>query len=129
MIRKAGGSRHTRACTDATSRRDHNREHMAAGQNLAAAFRAGAAAMRGEGGSRYDSTDAKTKRRPKRRDLKRPQPDRGHKLMRAVVTGPEVIDVTLPVEGGFLGDRGWQQQSAPASFSEFGPYVGIGIKF
>ncbi len=37
--------------------------------------------------------------------------------------------IPLFIEGGFLGDRGWQQQSAPAGFSEFGPYVGIGIKF
>jgi hypothetical protein len=38
-------------------------------------------------------------------------------------------NVPLFLEAGFLGDRGWHQQSAPADFSEFGPYVGIGIKF
>jgi len=35
----------------------------------------------------------------------------------------------LFVEAGFLGDRGWAQMSAPSSFSESGPYAGLGIKF
>ncbi len=35
----------------------------------------------------------------------------------------------LFIEGGFLGDRGWNQMTAPAPFSENGPYVGIGLKF
>jgi len=38
-------------------------------------------------------------------------------------------NIPLFIEGGFLGDRGWAQQSAPSSFSEFGPYVGLGVKF
>ncbi|HVA33145.1 MAG TPA: copper amine oxidase N-terminal domain-containing protein [Candidatus Baltobacteraceae bacterium] len=38
-------------------------------------------------------------------------------------------NIPLFIEGGFLGDRGWNQQSAPAPFAENGPYVGIGIKF
>jgi hypothetical protein len=37
--------------------------------------------------------------------------------------------IPLFIEGGFLGDRGWQQDAAPAPFSESGPYVGLGIKF
>jgi hypothetical protein len=37
--------------------------------------------------------------------------------------------IPLFVEAGFLGDRGWQQQSAPIGFSEYGPYAGIGLKF
>ncbi len=35
----------------------------------------------------------------------------------------------LFVEGGFLGNRGWAQMSAPGSYSENGPYVGLGLKF
>jgi len=38
-------------------------------------------------------------------------------------------NIPLFIEAGFLGDRGWHQMSAPADFSENGPYVGIGIKF
>ncbi|MBV8331500.1 MAG: copper amine oxidase N-terminal domain-containing protein [Candidatus Eremiobacteraeota bacterium] len=38
-------------------------------------------------------------------------------------------NVPLFVEAGFLGDRGWHQMSAPADFSENGPYIGIGVKF
>jgi len=38
-------------------------------------------------------------------------------------------NIPLFIEGGFLGMRGWHQMSAPADFSENGPYVGIGIKF
>ena len=38
-------------------------------------------------------------------------------------------NIPLFLEGGWLGMRGWQQMSAPAPFSENGPYVGIGIKF
>jgi hypothetical protein len=37
--------------------------------------------------------------------------------------------IPLFIEGGFLGDRGWNQMAAPAGFSENGPYVGIGLKF
>jgi hypothetical protein len=33
------------------------------------------------------------------------------------------------LEAGFLGDRGWNYNSAPIGFSESGPYVGIGLKF
>jgi len=35
----------------------------------------------------------------------------------------------LFIEGGFLGDRGWNQMSAPAPFTESGPYIGLGLKF
>ncbi len=38
-------------------------------------------------------------------------------------------NIPLFIEGGYLGDRGWNQMSAPAPFSESGPYVGIGLKF
>jgi hypothetical protein len=31
-------------------------------------------------------------------------------------------------EAGFLGDRGWNYNSAPIGFSESGPYAGIGLK-
>jgi hypothetical protein len=34
----------------------------------------------------------------------------------------------LFIEAGFLGDRGWQYNSAPIGFSESGPYAGIGLK-
>jgi hypothetical protein len=34
----------------------------------------------------------------------------------------------LFIEVGFLGDRGWNQDAAPISFSEYGPYAGIGLK-
>jgi hypothetical protein len=37
--------------------------------------------------------------------------------------------IPLFIEGGFLGDKGWAQQSAPSPFAESGPYVGLGIKF
>jgi hypothetical protein len=33
------------------------------------------------------------------------------------------------IEAGFMGDRGWHQMSAPADFSENGPYAGIGVYF
>jgi len=38
---------------------------------------------------------------------------------------------TVPVfvEAGFLGSRGTNQVNAPSAFSEWGPYLGIGIKF
>jgi hypothetical protein len=32
------------------------------------------------------------------------------------------------IEAGFMGDRGWQSQSAPIGFSLSGPYAGIGLK-
>jgi len=37
---------------------------------------------------------------------------------------------TFPLffEAGFLGDRGWQYNTAPAGFSVFGPYAGLGLK-
>jgi hypothetical protein len=35
----------------------------------------------------------------------------------------------LFIEGGFLGDRGWAQLSAPSDFSESGPYIGLGLHF
>ena len=37
--------------------------------------------------------------------------------------------IPLFIEGGFLGDRGYNMDAAPIGFSESGPYVGIGIKF
>jgi len=37
--------------------------------------------------------------------------------------------IPLFIEGGYLGDRGYNQDAAPIGFSESGPYVGIGIKF
>ena len=37
--------------------------------------------------------------------------------------------IPLFIEGGFLGDYGWNQHNAPANFAESGPYVGLGIKF
>ncbi len=43
--------------------------------------------------------------------LTRPNPDRGHELVAAIVAGPVVIDTTLDVEPGFLGD---QQDAAAA---------------
>jgi hypothetical protein len=38
-------------------------------------------------------------------------------------------NIPLFLEAGFLGDRGWNQMTAPIGFTEAGPYVGIGIKF
>jgi len=35
----------------------------------------------------------------------------------------------LFIEGGFLGDRGWNFNAAPAPFSENGPYIGLGLHF
>ncbi len=35
----------------------------------------------------------------------------------------------LFIEAGFLGDRGWNQMTAPIGFSESGPYAGIGLHF
>jgi hypothetical protein len=35
----------------------------------------------------------------------------------------------LFVEGGFMGDRGYNLNAAPIGFSESGPYAGIGLKF
>ena len=37
--------------------------------------------------------------------------------------------IPLFIEGGFLGDYGWNQQNAPSNFAESGPYVGLGVKF
>jgi hypothetical protein len=37
--------------------------------------------------------------------------------------------IPLFVEGGFLGSHGWASRSAPSSFSEAGPYVGLGVNF
>jgi len=37
--------------------------------------------------------------------------------------------IPLFIEGGFLGDYGWNQMNAPANFAESGPYIGLGIKF
>ncbi len=37
--------------------------------------------------------------------------------------------IPLFLEGGYLGDRGYNLDAAPSGFSEAGPYVGIGIKF
>ncbi len=37
--------------------------------------------------------------------------------------------IPLFIEGGYLGDRGYNLDAAPSGFSEAGPYVGIGIKF
>ena len=35
----------------------------------------------------------------------------------------------LFIEAGYLGDRGWNMNAAPAPFSESGPYAGIGLHF
>jgi Copper amine oxidase N-terminal domain len=35
--------------------------------------------------------------------------------------------IPLFLEAGFLGSRGWPQESAPIGFSESGPYAGIGL--
>ncbi len=37
--------------------------------------------------------------------------------------------IPLFIEGGYLGDHGWNSDAAPSPFSESGPYVGIGLKF
>ncbi|MGB6600285.1 MAG: copper amine oxidase N-terminal domain-containing protein [Candidatus Cybelea sp.] len=37
-------------------------------------------------------------------------------------------DFPIFIEAGFMGDRGWNQDSAPIGFSLSGPYAGIGLK-
>jgi hypothetical protein len=39
------------------------------------------------------------------------------------------LGTPLFIEAGYLGDRGWNFNAAPAPFTESGPYVGLGLKF